>query len=117
MRKAMRASGCRVIYFAGYRNGEDLFHHGDVEDSADQVIWSADTGADIHPAREQDRFIRGNILEAMVSYAKGELGQQLVPLSEARRLIRRTTRLGRGASGCVGQAGAASSTWLLAEPR
>ena len=85
--KAMRDQGCQVIYFAGYKKGEDVFHQSDVEESADQVIWSSDTGAEITSRRPQDTYIRGNILEAMVAYAKGELGQQMVPLNEASRIV------------------------------
>lgn len=85
--KEMRRQGCRVIYFAGYRKGEDLFHQEDVEESADQVIWSSDTGAEIAPRRPQDAYKRGNILESMMAYATGELGEQLVPMSTAQRLV------------------------------
>jgi NAD(P)H-flavin reductase len=85
--KALRENGCRVIYFAGYKRGADLYHQDDVEESADQVIWSTDTGERIEPRRPQDRFIAGNILEAMVSYAKGELGEQSVPLDSVTRMI------------------------------
>jgi NAD(P)H-flavin reductase len=85
--KAMRAAGCTVLYFAGYRRGEDLFHRKDVEDSADQVIWSTDTGAEIAPERPQDAYKRGNILEAMLAYANGELGQQTVPFDQAERIV------------------------------
>jgi hypothetical protein len=85
--KAMREAGCSVVYFAGYKKGEDVFHQDDVEESADQVIWSSDTGAEIAPRRPQDAYHRGNILEAMVAYAKGELGGQTVPLNEATRIV------------------------------
>ncbi len=85
--KAMRANGCTVVYFAGYRKGEDLFRREDVEDSADQVIWSSDTGAEIEPRRAQDAYHRGNILEAMVAYAKGELGDRVVPFDQAERYV------------------------------
>ena len=33
-----------VIYFAGYKKGEDLFKREDIEAATDQVIWSTDTG-------------------------------------------------------------------------
>ncbi|MDB5035512.1 MAG: Dihydroorotate dehydrogenase electron transfer subunit [Chlorobi bacterium] len=85
--KAMRANGCRVVYFAGYKKGEDLYHQSDVEDSADQVIWSSDTGDEITPRRPQDAYFRGNILETMVAFAKGELGEQTFPLSQGTRLV------------------------------
>ena len=44
--KAMREHGNRVIYFAGYKKGEDLFKREEIEAATDQVIWSTDTGAD-----------------------------------------------------------------------
>ena len=43
--KAMRERGNRVIYFAGYKKGEDLFKREEIEAATDQVIWSTDTGA------------------------------------------------------------------------
>jgi NAD(P)H-flavin reductase len=85
--KAMRANGCRVVYFAGYKKGEDLFHQDDVEESADQVIWSSDTGAEIAPRRDGDYYFRGNILETMMAFAKGELGEQRVKLNEATHIV------------------------------
>lgn len=85
--KAMRANGCRVVYFAGYRNGEDMYHQQDVEDSADLVIWSTDAGAEIAPRRPQDRYFRGNILQAMIAYASGALGEPSVRLDEATHMV------------------------------
>jgi NAD(P)H-flavin reductase len=85
--KAMRARNNQVIYFAGYKKGEDLYKREEIEAATDQVIWSTDTGAEITPAREQDRHFRGNIVQAMVAYANGELGQPLHSMSQAHRLI------------------------------
>ncbi len=85
--KALRDRHSRVIYFAGYKKGEDLFKREEVENATDQVIWSTDMGAPIEPRRPQDSHFRGNIVEAMVAYAKGELGPVLVPLSTVNRLI------------------------------
>ena len=53
--KAMRDHGNRVIYFAGYKKGEDLFKREEIEEATDQVIWSTDVGAPIAPGRPQDR--------------------------------------------------------------
>ncbi len=85
--KAMRENGCRVVYFAGYKLGEDVYHIDDVEASADQVIWSSDAGAEITPRRPQDRYIRGNILQAMKAWGTGELGEQVFGSKEARRIV------------------------------
>jgi NAD(P)H-flavin reductase len=85
--RALRENGNRVIYFAGYKKGEDLFKREEIEAATDQVIWSTDTGASIEPGRPQDAHFRGNIVQAMVAYANGQFGEQLVPLSEVDRLI------------------------------
>ena len=66
----------QVIYFAGYRNGADLFKREEIEDATDQVIWATDMGEEIVPSRPQDAHVRGNIVQAMIAYAEGRLGEQ-----------------------------------------
>src|SRR5258707_9664710 len=85
--KAMRDAGNRVIYFAGYKNGEDLFKREDIEAATDQVIWSTDTGVEIAPGRPQDSHFRGNIVQAMLAYNGGDLRNQIVPLPTVDRII------------------------------
>jgi NAD(P)H-flavin reductase len=85
--KAMRANGNRVIYFAGYRRGEDLFKREDIEAATDQVVWSTDTGVTIEPRRPQDAHHRGTIIQAMLAYQAGTLGRQIVPLDTVDRII------------------------------
>jgi len=85
--KALKARGNRVIYFAGYKNGADLFKREEIESSTDQVIWASDTGAEIVPNRPQDAHFRGNIVQAMVAYAEGRLGHPVVPLKDVTRII------------------------------
>ncbi|MGB0678372.1 MAG: FAD-dependent oxidoreductase [Polyangiales bacterium] len=85
--KAMKDHGCRVIYFAGYKRGESLFKQDEVEAATDQVIWSTDSGAHITPRRPQDHHIRANIIEAMLAYQKGELGEKRIDLREVDRII------------------------------
>jgi NADPH-dependent glutamate synthase beta subunit-like oxidoreductase/NAD(P)H-flavin reductase len=85
--RAMRESGCRVLYFAGYRKREDMYKLEEIEAATDQVIWSVD-GGDLPLARRpQDHLFRGNIVEAMLAHARGDLGPQLVPLSDCSRII------------------------------
>lgn len=85
--KALRASGCKVLYFAGYKNGSDVFKMDDIEGSTDKVIWCSDQGNEIEPRRPQDRHIRANIIEAMVAYHEGRLGNQELPFSSVQRII------------------------------
>ena len=85
--KALKARGNRVIYFAGYKHGADLFKREDIESGTDQVIWATDAGVDIVPSRPQDAHFRGNIVQAMVAYAEGKLGEQTVALTDVSRII------------------------------
>ncbi len=85
--RAMRDAGNKVIYFAGYKNGADLFKREEIEAATDQVIWSTDMGAAIAPSRPQDAHFRGNIVQAMLAYQAGQLGTPLVPLETVDRII------------------------------
>jgi NADPH-dependent glutamate synthase beta subunit-like oxidoreductase/NAD(P)H-flavin reductase len=88
--KALRAAGNKVIYFAGYKYAQDRFKVEDVEAAADIIIWSVDKGegvTPIAPTRPQDKTFVGNILECMLAYANGELGEQPISLSDVDHLI------------------------------
>lgn len=85
--RALRSAGCKVIYFAGYKDPSDVFRMEDIEASADQVVWAADNGPALTPRREQDRAFVGNIVQAMIAYANGSLGEQKVPMSDVSRVI------------------------------
>lgn len=85
--KALRSRNNKVIYFAGYKNGSDLFKREEIEKATDQVVWATDFGDAIIPRRPQDAHFRGNIVEAMTAYAGGALGTQSVDMKEVDRII------------------------------
>ncbi|MCC7306170.1 MAG: FAD-dependent oxidoreductase [Acidobacteria bacterium] len=85
--RALRDNNNHVIYFAGYKQGEDLFKRQEIEKATDQVVWSTDTGAEIRPMRPQDSHFRGNIVQAMVAYAEGRFGQTRLSLKDVDRII------------------------------
>jgi NADPH-dependent glutamate synthase beta subunit-like oxidoreductase/NAD(P)H-flavin reductase len=86
--RAYKALGGRVLYFAGYKRGEDLFKREEVEAWTDSIVWCTDMGGAIEPSRPQDRHFRGNIVQAMRAYAVGELGgPPAIPLREVHRII------------------------------
>jgi len=85
--RALQAKNNKVLYFAGYKNGHDLFKREEIEKDTDQVIWATDYGDEIQPHRTQDAHFRGNIVQAMVAYAEGRLGQQSVSLGSVDRII------------------------------
>jgi NAD(P)H-flavin reductase len=85
--KALRSAGCKVLYFAAYRRKEDIYKVEEIEAATDQVIWSVDAGELPTPGRPQDHAFRGNVVQAMVAYARGELGAAVVPMSSCNRMI------------------------------
>ena len=84
---AFRAAGSKVLYFAGYKNAHDRFKVADIEAAADVVVWCVDGGEGFTPGRPQDRTFVGNIVEAMVAYGEGRLGEQAIALSSVDRVI------------------------------
>ena len=84
---ALKERGNRVLYFAGYKRGNDLFKRTAIEDGCDVVVWSVDEGAAIPPRREQDRTIVANVVQAMEAYGRGKLGPVTLPLSAVDRVI------------------------------
>jgi NADPH-dependent glutamate synthase beta subunit-like oxidoreductase/NAD(P)H-flavin reductase len=86
--RSLKAAGCRVLYFAGYRQKVDSFKQDEIEAGTDQIVWSVDGGEMIQPRRPQDAAFRGNVVQAMLSYAQGTLGPRpLISLSEVDRII------------------------------
>ena len=53
--KAMRDSDNKVIYFAGYKNGADLFKREEIENATDKVVWATDFGTEISSAETAGR--------------------------------------------------------------
>ncbi len=80
--KKARAQGNRVIYFAGYKKAEDFYKREELEAAADALVLSVDRGEPIPARRPSDRSFVGNIVEAMVAYATGRLGDPAIPLSD-----------------------------------
>ncbi len=85
--RAFKARGSRILYFAGYRDGSDIFKQDDVEAWADQVIYATDRGDEVTPRRPQDVHFRGNIVQAMTAYARGQIGGSTFSFRSLKRII------------------------------
>ena len=82
--QAMRANGCRVLYFAGYKRREDRYKVDQIEAAADRVVWCCDEAPGFQPGRPADRAFVGNIVEAMLDYADRS---PEIPLDRVDRII------------------------------
>ena len=85
--RAMRAAGCRVLYFAGYRSHADVFKRDDIEKAADVVAWCADSAPAPAVHRPADKSFVGNVVEALGAYAVGRLGDTPIRLQDVDRII------------------------------
>ncbi|MBY0281425.1 MAG: FAD-dependent oxidoreductase [Alphaproteobacteria bacterium] len=83
----LRAKGCKVLYFAGYKKLQDRYKVTEIEEAADQIIWCSDEAPGFTPGRSQDLRYVGNIVNAIEAYAKGDLGKGQIPLDQINRLI------------------------------
>jgi NADPH-dependent glutamate synthase beta subunit-like oxidoreductase/NAD(P)H-flavin reductase len=82
-----RRRGNKVVYFAGYKKAEDFYKREELEAASDVLVLSVDRGERIPARREGDKDFVGNIVEAMLSYATGKLGEIPIPLSRVDRVI------------------------------
>ena len=64
-----------------------MFKREEIENATDKVVWASDFGDEIVPNRPQDAHFRGNIVQAMIAYAEGKLGDQTVNLKDVDRII------------------------------
>jgi NAD(P)H-flavin reductase len=83
--KAMRAKGCQVLYFAGYKKAQDRYKVEEIEAASDAVIWCCDEAADYKANRPQDQFFQGNIVEAISAY--GSEINKPIALKDVKRII------------------------------
>ncbi len=88
--KALRAAGSRVLYFAGFKSSADLFKVQEIEEASDVIVWSVDASPGVQPiptTRPQDKSFIGNIIEAMIAYGSGDLGETTLPLDQVEHMI------------------------------
>lgn len=84
--KAFKEKGSKVLYFAGYKKAIDRYKISEIERYADEVVWCCDDDL-LSKNRPQDKSYHGNIVNAILAYAKGELGGYQFDLSQINRII------------------------------
>ena len=84
--KSCLENGNRVLYFAGYKKLSDVFKKTLIEHASNVVVWTCEEGL-IEKGRAQDRSFHGNIVDAIISYQKGELGNNTIHLDSIDKII------------------------------
>ncbi|MCB9177656.1 MAG: FAD-dependent oxidoreductase [Caldilineae bacterium] len=85
--KALRDNGNRVLYFAGYKKPQDRYKVEEIHEASDIVVWACDVESDFQAERRRDRAFTGNIVQAMLSYAQGDLGELPIRMEEVDRIV------------------------------
>jgi len=83
---ALRAGGNRMLYVAAFDSAAQLFHRDELEAAADAVLWVTREGAPIVPRRPQDRSVSAEVIDAIVQYGTGKLGEPTIRLEDVTRL-------------------------------
>lgn len=84
--KALRAAGSKVLYIAGYKKLIDRYKVKEIEEAADEIVWCCDEGT-FQPDRPQDKTFHGNIVQATLAYANGELGTPNIDTKTVDRIV------------------------------
>ncbi|HEY8553900.1 MAG TPA: hypothetical protein VIL43_05110, partial [Burkholderiales bacterium] len=85
--QALKRAGNRVLYFAGYKKAIDRYKVAEIEAASDVVVWCCDEAPGFAPTRPNDKAFVGNIVQGMLAYARGDLGEQPLPFAATDRII------------------------------
>ncbi len=85
--RAMRQAGNKVLYFAGYKQSRDRYKIEEIMRASDVVVWACDEESDFVPERQRDCAFTGNIVQAMVAYAEGKLGEPAIRMEDVDRVV------------------------------
>ncbi|MGL9717158.1 MAG: oxidoreductase [Wolbachia sp.] len=84
--KACLENNNKTLYFAGYKKLNDVFKRTLIEHASSAVVWACEEGL-IEVSRDQDRSFHGNIVDAIISYQQGMLGDITINLDAIDRII------------------------------
>ncbi len=87
--RAMRARGTRVLLFAAYPDCGQLYFKEELEQAADQIVWTTASGAPIAATRPQDVSLQGSdVIDLIERYGRGELDHgPRIPLREVDEVL------------------------------
>ncbi|HSD96443.1 MAG TPA: FAD-dependent oxidoreductase, partial [Sulfuricaulis sp.] len=84
--KALREHGNRVLFVGCFDSAQDVFCQNEIEAAADAVLWVTASGASIKSRRPQDHAVTASVLDAIVQYASGKMGDIPIKLEEVTRM-------------------------------
>ncbi|MCU7611464.1 FAD-dependent oxidoreductase [Anaplasma capra] len=83
--RALLSNGCKVLYFAGYKNLNSVFGMRSIEAASNATVWCCEDGI-IEPGRPGDSSHKGNIIDAILAY-HGSYNDDTVNLRSINRIV------------------------------
>lgn len=84
--KALHDKGNRVLFVGCFDSAQDVFCQDEIEAASDAVLWITASGTPIKARRPQDHAVTASVLNAIVQYASGKLGDTPIMLEEVTRM-------------------------------
>ena len=83
---ALRENGNRVLFVGCFDSAQDVFCQDEIEAAADTVLWITASGAPVKPRRPHDRSVTASVLDGIIQYADGKLGDVPIRLQDVTRV-------------------------------
>ncbi|HLB58444.1 MAG TPA: pyridine nucleotide-disulfide oxidoreductase, partial [Gammaproteobacteria bacterium] len=87
---ALRHAGNRVIYVGSFKNKKEVYCQEKLENAADLIIWTTQSGEKITPTRPDDYSANGDCVDILLRYAQGKLNPNKsnpeIPLTDIDRI-------------------------------
>jgi len=85
--RALRAAGNRVLLFASFRHRDDIYFRRQLEEAADQIVWSTAIGELVDCGRSQDCAVQQpDVIKLITDYACGKIApesaDEAIPLDQ-----------------------------------
>ncbi|MHB8621843.1 MAG: FAD-dependent oxidoreductase [Sulfuricaulis sp.] len=84
---ALRDKGNRVLFVGCFDTAQDVFCQNEIEAAADAILWVTGNGTPIKPRRPVDRAVTAPVIDAIVRYAAGKLGEPSILLPDVTRVV------------------------------
>ena len=80
---AYQQAGNKVLFAISLPTADEVFCQQELEAVCDQIIWVTENGVPLSGIRSQDIAVTGSITDALLQYARGEIGSDSnIPLSQ-----------------------------------
>ena len=71
---AYKQAGNKVLFAVSWNSANNVFCQQELEACCDQILWVSENGVPLSGIRNQDIAVSGSMTDALMRYARGEIG-------------------------------------------